>query len=352
MKRTILFFLLFYSILAFSQKKEMAENFLKGNFDKTIEIGKKILETEPNDFETILFMAKAENEKGNFKNAIPYLESAKKLMKEDWQKSWTLLEAAKNSFGGGNIEDAKKMYNEALKINGTKNSVNELKKFGMVTGLDEFYNNWKIRESRNIIFHFENKISEQEMERIVKTRQNAFEAINSFFNSNLPKKIDFFVWDSKESSNPVLNMNLGFSNPVFCISHNRLSQTPGHEIAHNISFWKNNNNLRVRFINEGIGVCFDQQKNDKLQLAQEVYKKNLIDIKEIWKNKTKLSEDILYPIAGAFVDLLVKYDKEKLLQLNENQTYENALKIYGVKIDEIIENFTQKLRQQCKQNKA
>lgn len=345
MKRTIVFLFLFYSILAFSQKKEMAENFWKGDFDKTIEIGKKILEAEPNDFETILFMAKAENEKGNFKKAIPYLESAKKLMKEDWQKSWTLLEAAKSSFGDGNIEDAKKNYKEALKISGTKNSVKELKKFGMLTGLDEFYINWKIRESKNIIFHFEDKISEQEIERIVKTRQNAFEEINSFFNSNLPKKIDFFVWDLKESFNTVLNTNLGFSNPVFCISHNRLIQTPGHEIAHNVSFWKNNNNLSRKFINEGIGVCFDKQKNDKLQIAQEVYKNNPIDIKEIWKNQAKLGDNILYPIAGAFVDLLIKYDKEKFFQLNENQTYESASKIYGPEIDEIIENFTLKLKQ-------
>lgn len=345
MKRTILFLLLFCTSLIFSQKKEMAENFWKGDFDKTIEIGKKILETEPNDFETILFIAKAENGKGNFKNAISYLENAKNLMKEDWQKSWTLLETAKNSFGDGNIEDAKKNYNEALKISGTKNSVKELKKFGMLTGLDEFYNNWKIRESKNIIFHFEDKISEQEIERIVKTRQNAFEAINSFFNSNLPKKIDFFVWDLKESFNTVLNTNIGFSNPVFCLSHNRLNQTSGHEIAHNISFWKNNDNFRTKFINEGIGVYFDQQKNDKLKIAQKVYKDNPIDIKEIWKNQTKLVDDILYPIAGVFVDLLVKYDKEKFLQLNENQTYENASKIYGPKIDEIIESFTLKLKQ-------
>jgi tetratricopeptide (TPR) repeat protein len=346
MIKAILFLLLFYSTLVFSQKNEMAENFRKGNLDKTIEIGNEILKTEPNDFEAILFIAKAENGKGNFKKAIPYLESAKSLMKEDWQKSWTLLEIAKNSFGIGNIEDAKKNYKEALTISGTKNSLKELKNFGMLAGLDDFYKNWKIRESKNIIFHFEDKINEQEIERIVKTRQNAFEEINSFFNSNLPKKIDFFIWDLKESFNTVLNTTLGFSNPLFCISHNRLNQTLGHEIAHNISFWKNNNNLRVKFINEGIGVCFDQQKNDKLQIAQKTYKNNPIDIKEIWKNQTKLDDGILYPIAGVFVDVLIKYDKEKFLQLNENQTYENASRIYGAKIDEIIESFTQKLKKQ------
>lgn len=323
----------------------MAENFWNGNYDKTIDIGKQILETEPNDFETILFIARAEDEKGNFENAIPYLDNAKKLMSEDWQKSRVFLELAKNCFGIGKIEDAKLFYNEALKTKGTKNSEKELKKFGMLTGLDEFYKNWKIKETKDIIFHYESSINKDDIERITKTRQIAFEEINTFFNSKLPKKIDFFVWNSKESYNPILNVNLGFSNPIFCISHNRLNQTPGHEIAHNISYWKNNNNIRTKFINEGIGVCFDQQKNEKLRIAQEAYKTNPIDIKEIWKNQTKLSDDILYPISGAFVNFLKEYNKDKFLDLIENQTYENAIKIYGEDIDNLIDEFIKKLKQ-------
>ena len=343
MKKLILLLFLFYSIVTFSQKKEMAESFWKGNYDKVIEIGKKILESEPNDFETILFIASSEDEKGNFENAIPYLENAKKMMSEDWQKSWTFLELAKNNFGTGKIEDAKLYYNEALKIKGTKNSEKKLKEFGMLTGLDEFYKNWKTKETKDIIFHYENTINEADIERITKTRQIAFEKINTFFNSKLLKKIDFFVWNLKESYNPTLNVNLGFTNPVYCISHNRLGQTPGHEIAHNISFWKNNNNIRTKFINEGIGVCFDLQKNEKLKIAQETYKKNQIDIKEIWKNQTKLNEGILYPISGAFVNFLIEYDKEKFLKLTENQTYENAIKIYGENIDDLIDDFVGKL---------
>ncbi len=344
MKKNILFLFLFYSIVTFSQKKEMADNFWKGNYDKTIEIAKQILETEPSDFETILFIASSEDKKGNFKNAIPYLENAKKLMTEDWQKSWTFLELAKNSFGTGKIEEAKLYYNEAQKIKGTKNSEKELKNFGMLTGLDAFYKNWKIKETKDIIFHYENTINEADIERITKTRQIAFDEINRFFNSKLPKKIEFFVWNLEEVYNPTLNVNLGFTYSIFCISHNRLKQSPGHEIAHNISYWKNNNTITTKFINEGIGVCFDLQKNEKLRIAQETYKTNQIDIKEIWKNQTKLKDDILYPISGAFVSFLIEYDKDKFLKLTENQTYENAVKIYGENIDDLIDDFIGKLK--------
>ena len=50
-----------------------------------------------------------------------------------------------------------------------------------------------------------------------------------------------------------------------------MNQSAGHEIAHNISYWRNANNQKTRFINEGIGVYFDQNKNDKLKLAKEAY---------------------------------------------------------------------------------
>ena len=84
-------------------------------------------------------------------------------------------------------------------------------------------------------------------------------------------------------------------------------------------------------------------KNEKLKIAQETYKTNQIDIKEIWRNQTKLNDDILYPISGAFVNFLIEYDKEKFLKLTENQTYENAIKIYGENIDDLIDDFIKKL---------
>lgn len=345
MKKYLFVLFSVFTILYHAQKREMADNFSKGNFEKAIEIGKAILKTTPDDMDAILIIARSENEKNNFESALPYLDKAKSLMKEDYQKSWTLLESAKSNFGSGNLINSNVDYKEALKANGTKNSVKVLNRFGMISGLDEFYKNWKTVESRNITFHFEKNITEQEISRIVKTRQQAFDQINLFFNSKLPKKIDFFVWNQKDAFNPVLNKNLGFSEPALCVAHNRLNQSPGHEIAHNISFWKSKNNIRTQFINEGIGVCFDQQSDDKMSLAKAAFKKSPFDIREIWKGNSTVSEDVLYPVAGAFVEYLVKTDKNQFLKLSENQTYENAEKIYNKKIDQMIENFIEKLNE-------
>ena len=56
----------------------MVDNFWKGNYDKTIEIGKQILQSEPNDFETILLIARAEDEKGTSKMQFLILRVLKK----------------------------------------------------------------------------------------------------------------------------------------------------------------------------------------------------------------------------------------------------------------------------------
>ena len=344
MKKIIFFGFLILSTFCFSQKKEMMEAIKNRQPDKALEIGNKLLETDPNSFETNFLFAKAYNEKNDFNNALIFIDKANKLTKENWQKSWILVEGIQTFFGLGKIDEAKHNYQNAKNIEGTKNSQNELKYWGILLGFDEIYNDWKVVETKNLTFHFQNGISEEEIKNITSTRQNAFEQINSFFNSNLPKKIDFFVWNQQGNFNSYLNKNLGFTKPEFCISHNRMNQSAGHEIAHNISYWRNAKNQRTRFINEGIGVYFDQNKNDKLKLAKEAYQLSPISIKKMWQEGNEVDEILLYPISGAFVEYLAKVDKDKFLQLSENQTYENAKKIYNGKIDKLIEEFTKTLK--------
>jgi hypothetical protein len=273
------------------------------------------------------------------------LKQCERLMKLDWEKSWTLVESIKTNFGIGNIEEAKQNFVDAKKVKGTKNSEKALREIALLIGFDELYDNWKIKVTENIIFHFDNSISDAEVEKIVTTRQKAFNEINRLFKSTLPKKIDFFVWNQKENYNTYLESSLGFTRPNLCVSHNRINQTPGHELAHNISFWKNRENVRTKFINEGIGVCFDQQKNDKLEIAKAAYEKHPMNLIDVWKKQTDLNNEILYPISGAFVEYLFNYDKAKFFALVENQTYQNAEIIYGSQLVNLINEFILKLNE-------
>tara|TARA_R110001583_G_C5565427_1_gene401565 strand:+ start:52 stop:1125 length:1074 start_codon:yes stop_codon:yes gene_type:complete len=344
-------FLTVFCISGYSQKSEMSNAFKNKEFEKVIKLGKELVESEPKDFDGLLGIGKAYNILNEFNNAIPYLEKAINYSEKDWQFAWSNIELMESNFAIGNIEKAKEFYKKSLEYKGTKNSTKKLKGLALLFGFDKVYENWKTLETDNITFHFQNGTSIIDKENYIKERENAFLNINIFFSSYLPKKIDFFVWKSNDEAVKILNKSLGFTNPKYCISHNRDNQTKGHEIAHNISFWLDNTNNSNRLINEGIGVYFDQTNSDRIQNAKNTLQSKKIDIKEIWLNPNQYSEEILYPIAGAFIENLVLIDKLKFLELCKNQTYENAELIYGKELGKIILDFNNKLNK-CRVGKG
>lgn len=321
----------------------MSNAFKNKEFEKVIELGKQVIESEPNDFDGLLGIGKAYNILNEFNNAIAYLEKARDCSEKDWQFAWSNIELMESYFAIGNKEKAKVYYKKSLEFTGTKNSTKKLKSLALLFGFDKAYEDWEIKETENIIFHFQNGTSISDKEQYITERQKAFSNINTFFQSDLPKKIDFFVWKSNDEAIKVLKKSLGFSKPKYCISHNRDNQTKGHEIAHNISFWLDKSNKRNRLINEGIGVYFDQTNTNRLEKAQNAIPNQKIDIKELWINGNKSSEQILYPIAGAFVEYLILLDNKKFLELCKNQSYENAELIYGTELEKIISEFNKKL---------
>ena len=321
----------------------MMQAIQQGQPEKAIALGQTLLTTEAEVYETNFIFANAYNALGDFEKALPYIEKAEKLAVQNWQKSWVFVESIQTYFGLGKLANAEQAFEKAQNSEKTKNAINELNYFGILMGFDAIYKDWVVVETKNLIFHFQPTIAPSERDAIAMTRQVAFEKINTFFHSDIPKKIDFFVWDTHEAYQPLFKRKLGFTKPEFCLSHNRMKQSAGHEIAHSISHWKNKSNVKTQFINEGIGVCFDLNKNDKLAMAKKVYKTNAINIREVWRGAVKIEDEVLYPIAGAFVDFLIKKDKEKFLLVVENQTYENALQVYQGSLEAYIDEFINSL---------
>lgn len=345
MKKALLILGLACSVFCLCQKTEMMTAFKTKNYKEAVSLGQKALENNPDDFNTNLIITASYNSLGDFQNALLYSKTLENIAQSDEQKSWAFMQLLVVHYGLGNKKKSKEYYDKAKNINAPEKAVSELADIGKLFGFDGFYDHWNTIETENIIFHFENSINEETRNEIVKTRQNAFIKNNEFFKADPPKKIDFFVWGSNEVYNQFLKRSLGFTVPNYCVSHNRLNQTAGHEIAHNLSFWQGNRGkVTTQFINEGIGVCFDQSSKDKLETAKEAYKKSPVDIKKVWAENWKIDSEILYPVSGAFVRFLIRYDKTKFIELNNNQTYENAKKIYGDEIDVLIQNFTDKLK--------
>ncbi len=341
--KAILIFLFFFTCVSFSQKAKMSDAFKKGDYKNVIKYGKQILEKDPLDLDALLGIGKAYNSTSQYKKSFKYLLILNKYAKNDWQFAWSHIELTEAYFSTGNKRKAKEHYYKSLKYKGTKTSNKKMKRLSFLFGFHKVYKNWKTIERNNIIFHFQDVTLIKNLNFYMQVRENAFKNINSFFSSKLPKKIDFFVWKSNEEAKKVLGINLGKSFPKYCVSHNGSNQTIGHEIAHNISFWMDSSITKTRFINEGIGVYFDNSSRNKLRMAKTIFQKQKVEITNLWKNGSDYSEKILYPIAGAFVENLIQLDKEKFLELCKNQTYKNAKIIYEKDLDKIISDFEKQL---------
>lgn len=218
-------------------------------------------------------------------------------------------------------EQSDKSLKACIDLNTTKNAANYAYKRFLQFGYDKSFNDLKITEAGNIRFHFQ-KMSESDMQLYVNSREEAFQQINEFFNCELPKKIDFFVWDSRDDAKKILRADLGFADPNYCVIHSYFKQTRGHEITHVISNYLAKNMVKTGLINEGTSVCFDLSNQDKESFVTEWIKKydEKINIKDIWSNWEKYPDELTYPLSGAFVKLMIDtFGKEEFLEFFVDQ---------------------------------
>lgn len=193
MKKINIILFLVYFTLGLSQEANLKDLYSKKEYDNAIKLAQTTLISSPEDFETQLILLKISNSKCDYPVASTLLA---KMSSSDER---FLIESLKTNYGLGNTKEAKRIYDQLIKDSKNEVLKKDLLKFGLVTGLDPIYDDWKIKETQNIVFHFQQSIPAEKMQNIVASRQKAFEKINSFFNSVLPKKIDFFVWDTEES---------------------------------------------------------------------------------------------------------------------------------------------------------
>lgn len=226
-----------------------------------------------------------------------------------------------------------------------KNPTNYAYGLTLLFGYNAFYDNWKIVESDHFRFYFQD-MTDADIEKYVQLREQAYNRINDFFNSSLPKKIDFFVWNSRDDAKNLLKTDLGFAKPVVCIVHSYYQQTIGHEMTHVISDYTSKILNKTRFINEGTAVCFDQSGHNKMLLVQEWIKKNnkLIVIKDLWANLENYPDELVYPVSGLFVKVLIdNFGRDKFLDFFKSQTYENAKLVFGENLDIVIKAFEKEI---------
>jgi hypothetical protein len=104
-----------------------------------------------------------------------------------------------------------------------------------------------------------------------------------------------------------------------------------HSILVHAGEIKNQNKL----ITEGICVNFDLSHNDQIERIQAARQPYVI--KDIWQNKIKADDNLIYPLGGELVKrLIITGGRENFMKLLVDQSYENAKLIYGDELDGLI----------------
>ncbi len=349
MKNLIFSIFILTSLITFGQNPVLDDLWKLYNaheYKSVIEKVSPLLENEPKNIDLNLIAGRSYTHLGEFQNAITFLESVVINDKNNsWRKAWALSYLGTCYFLSQDYNKSESSLNECIKLNATKNATNNAYGQTLLFGFNEFYKTWKIIESDNFRFHFQN-MSDNEIEKYVSKREKAFNDINDFFKSTLPKKIDFYVWESREDAKRILRADLGFAKPDFSIVHTHFQQTIGHEMTHVISNYSTKMVNKTGLINEGTAVCFDQTNQDKEQIVKDWLRTNdkKITINELWTNFRDYPDELTYPLSGLFIkELIDNFGREKFIEFFSNQTYDNAKLIFGEKLDEVIEILENKI---------
>jgi hypothetical protein len=244
-------------------------------------------------------------------------------------------------------EKSKQVLEECIKLNATNNITQHAYKRTLLFGHHNFYDNWKVIASENFRFHFQN-MADDDIQKFISSHEAAYQKINDFFKSTLPKKIDFFVWRSREDAKNILKSDLGFADPATCTLHAHTQETTGHEMTHVISHYATGISKKSGLINEGTAAYFDQENNDKEQLVKDRLHTptKQVDIKNLWTNWQSLPQELSYPLAAVFVkELIDTFGKDKFITFFKMQTYENAQQVFGDEIDNVITRVEKKFVQ-------
>ena len=211
--------------------------------------------------------------------------------------------------------------------------------------------------SKHYIFHFvKDSLAENDIDKIVSIQEKCYKEISSFLNVSLTFKIDYFLLETPElvgniyGDNDPCNGFANLPNEIYAVYNDKVKCIGYHEDTHIISYILNK--PESIFIREGLAMYFDKvwwnKSNDewvRIFLKSDRY----INIKNLIQNKFFLnhSDEITYPIAGAFVKYLInRYGKELFISVYSYKGCDLLSELeskYATKIEYIEKDFLKSL---------
>lgn len=211
--------------------------------------------------------------------------------------------------------------------------------------------------SEHYDFHYvTGSMAERDIEKIAIIQENCFKEICIFLNVYPNFKIQYFLLETPELVGEIYgdyDPCNGFANPpneIYAVYNEKVKCIGYHEDAHIISYLLNK--PYSIFLREGLAMYFDKIWWDKTNEEWvKIFKKNgkYLKIKKLIENDffLKNSDEITYPIAGAFIKYLIdNYDKDLFISIYKYKGDDLLRKIessYSNKIEKIEKKFLELL---------
>lgn len=315
-------------------------------YEAVIALGLKILTVNPDHPECNLLVGRALADQLRYREAISYLKKANVAVAgRSWIRGRALECLGRCYFATGNPEAAKAKLNECLALKASKNSVADALASLKLFGFDDIFQGWQTVESEHFIFHFQQPSGLRNPAGFVRAREQEFMEINRNFDTQLPKKIDAFIYNSSEDLQKNAVVKPGFEGEAFsqyCVTHQWLTAAK-HEMVHIITYYYGKPQRKSNLINEGIAEYYSKLAcctMEYINLAAKKEKVDAISIRNLWNDWNAYPAALSYPLAGALVDYLIKNGGfDKFSRLLKDPTWENGKEIYGAQLERLALDF-------------
>jgi len=326
----------------------VSQLYAKGELEKAFEISSKLIEKDTLDPVLTMMHGRILVDLHKYEEGNRFLKKAIDFNDEPWISAWALAYLGQSYYMTKDYEESEKSLRACLKLDATKNVNEYANKRMLLFGFSNYFDDWRIVETDHIKFYLQTPSDITDIQSFIDRREDAFSVIAETFECNIPKKIDFYVWNDEIEPLEKFNISLGFADPEKAIIYSHRNQTAGHELTHIITHYSGEpNKVKTGLINEGVAVCFNQNGKQTFKNLQNISKASLGDkvyVEKLWKNWQVVNNSISYPVAGLFVNELInEFGMPKFKELLVNQTYDNALNIYGDELIVFISNFEKKI---------
>ena len=343
----LLFFLLVSSFSLSAQTKTEIEAYFKFEYyDSVISICNRIIKNDSTRKDLYPMLGRSLTYVEKYSEAIPYLEKSKvDLDAHDYDRGWAMCDLIPCYYYWGNKTKARENLLLCRKLNATENSVSMANIWDYGLGLNSIFKIWTIKESEHFIFHFQDssdisnhankKSGPRNVSEYIRACEDTFSRINNFFGTKLKGKIEFYVWMNKDEGELHLKNTFNYYYEKLLVVHTSTENSISYGLARILSANAVIVKKSTRLISEGTAANFDLKNSNNISKIKGPGRAN-ISLLSYWNYKSRSNES--YQLIGRELvhRLIDKFGKEKFMQLLEDQTYDNAKKIYGKKLDEVI----------------